>query len=366
MAKSIVLYGVFLGAVVCFCNYVGGVDIGNRYEQLGNRGNGVSAVRVAGDGVGSGEWSVMGGGVSTVRVAGDGVNRGERVTMGRGDEVSEVRGARYGVSEVPGAGYEVDGGEWSVMGEGVSEIRGAGYGVNRGERVTMGRGDEVSRRLEDEVRNQIKQIYSAEIGVREKTGKNDGQRVEEYLAVTQLGKGYAWCASFVSWVFAEAGFPQPRTPWSPSLFPKERVIWERGSGVRVAGFRDRDSTPTVILSETKWSRKISPLIAQTVQFAKLGFSSFHQQIYSPSLFPKERVIWERGLMRENRSFASLEDDRAANTPYLKPKTSRLIPGPPATADVFGIYFADLKRIAHVGFVDEWGDKYVITVEGVRP
>jgi hypothetical protein len=129
----------------------------------------------------------------------------------------------------------------------------------------------------DLIRNGIRKIYTAEIGVREKTGKNDGERVEEYLAVTQLGKGYAWCAAFVSWVFAEAGFSEPRTPWSPALFPKKRVIWERG-------------------------KNLNP-----------------------------------------------------NTQFLKP-----IPKP---ADVFGIYFANLKRIAHVGFVDEWGDKQAITVEG---
>jgi hypothetical protein len=132
------------------------------------------------------------------------------------------------------------------------------------------------------IRDQVKAIYSAEIGVREKTGRNDGERVEEYLAVTQLGPGYAWCASFLSWVFSKAGFPEPRTPWSPALFPKERVIWERG---------------------------------------------------------------------ETRSFASLEDDK-------KPRILK-----PTTADVFGIYFDNLKRIAHAGFVDEWGDKYVITTEG---
>ena len=33
----------------------------------------------------------------------------------------------------------------------------------------------------------------------------------------------AWCASFVSWVFGQAGYPQPRTAWSPSLFPAERL-----------------------------------------------------------------------------------------------------------------------------------------------
>jgi hypothetical protein len=53
----------------------------------------------------------------------------------------------------------------------------------------------------------------------------------------------------------------------------------------------------------------------------------------------------------------------SNTHNLVPNTQKLIPLKPASADVFGIYFANLKRIAHVGFVDEWGDKQVITVEG---
>lgn len=143
---------------------------------------------------------------------------------------------------------------------------------------------------EDLIRSKIKSIYSAEIGVREETGKNDGKRVEEYLAITKLGPGYAWCSSFVSWVFAEAGFPEPRTPWSPALFPKERVIWERGLGSEVLG------------------------------------------------------------NRPNRP----------GTSDLKPNSSRPIP---ATADIFGIYFDNLKRIAHAGFVDEWGDKYLVTTEG---
>lgn len=36
---------------------------------------------------------------------------------------------------------------------------------------------------------------------------------------------------------------------------------------------------------------------------------------------------------------------------------------PDTADVFGIYFPSEKRVAHVGFVDQWIGKNVITVEG---
>ena len=51
------------------------------------------------------------------------------------------------------------------------------------------------------VRDAVEQIYTAEIGVREKTGKNDGERIEMYLKSTGLGKGYAWCAAFVTWTF---------------------------------------------------------------------------------------------------------------------------------------------------------------------
>lgn len=39
--------------------------------------------------------------------------------------------------------------------------------------------------------------------------------------------------------------------------------------------------------------------------------------------------------------------------------------PPLQADVFGVYYNNLKRIAHIGFIDRWpreGD-YFITVEG---
>jgi len=37
---------------------------------------------------------------------------------------------------------------------------------------------------------------------------------------------------------------------------------------------------------------------------------------------------------------------------------------PAQGDVFGLYYKRLGRIAHVGFIDRWGDgSWVVTVEG---
>lgn len=115
-----------------------------------------------------------------------------------------------------------------------------------------------------EKRNQIINIATAELGVKEATGKNDGFRIEEYLRYTHLGTGHEWCAAFVSWCYAQAGLAAPRNPWSPALFPKARQIPEQEVG---------------------------------------------------------------------------------------------------TADVFGIYGGQQKRIVHVGMVKNQSDQYIITIEG---
>ncbi len=121
-------------------------------------------------------------------------------------------------------------------------------------------------------RQLVKYIYDSQLHVREKTGKNDGIEVESYLRYTGLGKGYAWCASFVCWTLGQADVPNPKNAWSPALLPTSRLIYQHGKN-------------------------------------------------------------------------SLQ-------------------GIPQTADVFGIYYSNLKRIGHVGFIDQWqSGSYTITVEG---
>ncbi len=66
-------------------------------------------------------------------------------------------------------------------------------------------------------------IAQGELGLREKTGRNDGKRIGEFLTVAGLRRPEPWCAAFVSWVFAEAGFEKPRSGWSPDLFPVSRL-----------------------------------------------------------------------------------------------------------------------------------------------
>jgi len=75
-----------------------------------------------------------------------------------------------------------------------------------------------------DARTRILDIARGEIGVMERSGRNDGDRVGEYLRYTRLGEGYEWCAAFVSWCYGQAGFSEPRTPWSPSLFPLARQL----------------------------------------------------------------------------------------------------------------------------------------------
>jgi len=64
---------------------------------------------------------------------------------------------------------------------------------------------------------------SKEVGVRELTEHNDGVRVEAYLATVNLKKGEPYCASFISFVFAQCGQSSPRTGWCPDLFPPSRL-----------------------------------------------------------------------------------------------------------------------------------------------
>ena len=67
-------------------------------------------------------------------------------------------------------------------------------------------------------------IAQSQIGVKEAKGNNDGIEVEAYLAVAGLKKGEPWCAAFLNWVIKQAKYPQPRTGWSPALFPEDRRI----------------------------------------------------------------------------------------------------------------------------------------------
>ncbi|WP_256010290.1 CHAP domain-containing protein [Desertivirga xinjiangensis] len=129
------------------------------------------------------------------------------------------------------------------------------------------------RQRSSSLRLSLQSIYTAELGVKEKTGKNDGDRVETYLRYVHLKASNPWCAAFVCWGLGQAGIPNPGSGWSPDLLPNSKVIWQR----------------------------------------------------------------RRSLMKQGKT--------------------------PEAGDVFGIWFPEKGRVAHVGFVDEWSGKYLVTVEG---
>lgn len=122
------------------------------------------------------------------------------------------------------------------------------------------------------IQQNVVNTYTAEIGVRELTGHNDGVRVVQYLQSAKLTKGNPWCAAFVCWTYKQVNAHTVISGYSPTWFPNSNTIYTRGSA-----------------------------------------------------------------------------------------TNRI----PDRADVFGIYFSNKGRIAHVGFIDKWPptNSYCITVEG---
>lgn len=155
------------------------------------------------------------------------------------------------------------------------------------------------------LRDKVKQIYTSQIGVREKH-PNSGPEVEKYLRYVNLPKGNPWCAAFVCWVYGEAGITNPRSAWSPALLGDRYVIWGKDQRTKSKEQRLPQSAPYAYshsLATGKWQRAIDP-----------------RQLRIPDSTPK-------------------------------------------TGDVFGLYFPEKRRIAHVGFIDEWNDPGVVTVEG---
>jgi len=67
-------------------------------------------------------------------------------------------------------------------------------------------------------------IARKDLNVREEGCANCGRRIKIYLDYVGIRQAAPWCAAAISTWFREAGFPAPRTAWSPSMFPKDRVV----------------------------------------------------------------------------------------------------------------------------------------------
>lgn len=82
------------------------------------------------------------------------------------------------------------------------------------------------------VRTCVVDAATADVGVREATGRNDGPEVERYLAHVGLGKGYPWCAAFVSYHLSECGVKNPKSAWSPAFASAADRVWQPRKAVR--------------------------------------------------------------------------------------------------------------------------------------
>lgn len=165
----------------------------------------------------------------------------------------------------------------------------------------------------------VRNIYISQIGVREKQ-PNAGPDVEKYLRYVNLPKGNPWCAAFVCWSLGEAKVENPRSGWSPALFGERYVI--SGKGGERGKVKVESDVPNAFSSNTMQiirsvGRCACPPLAPVRMAQPGGGGGFciHMALI------------------------------------------------PASGDVFGLYFPEKARIAHVGFVDEWNDPWVITVEG---
>lgn len=159
-------------------------------------------------------------------------------------------------------------------------------------------------------RIRVQEIYTSQIGVREKH-PNAGNDIEKYLRYVSLSKGNPWCAAFVCWALGEAGVENPRMGWSPGLFPNSRVIWTKG---------------------------------QAESFSRFAYPLHQTSDLRPQASNKPAI---------SINLPSQTSDFRLPTSDPQPKT----------ADIFGLYFPEKGRVAHVGFIDQWDGTWMISVEG---
>ncbi len=81
----------------------------------------------------------------------------------------------------------------------------------------------------------VVEVATSQIGVKEKTGRNDGKEVAMYLKTYGLPEGYAWCAAFVNWVYMHCGIKTKTNAMAASWFPSAKTIYKRNDKKRDYG-----------------------------------------------------------------------------------------------------------------------------------
>ena len=77
-----------------------------------------------------------------------------------------------------------------------------------------------------DVRAKIVNAAYKYVGVREKTGNNDGKEVEAILATVHLKKGNPWCAALQARIHDDVALKNPHSGYSPDWF-KTNIVYKR-------------------------------------------------------------------------------------------------------------------------------------------
>jgi hypothetical protein len=101
-------------------------------------------------------------------------------------------------------------------------------GVFGGNSVAQGKSIKVEE--DGKEYRRLVEVARKEIGVLEEGCGNCGAHVARYLAYAGVKTPAPWCAAWVSWCYGSTGKPQPRTAWSPGLFPQGRLVEEPEAG----------------------------------------------------------------------------------------------------------------------------------------
>jgi hypothetical protein len=73
---------------------------------------------------------------------------------------------------------------------------------------------------------------SSQVGIKELTGRNDGVEIDKYL----ISSGFKpnsrnpYCAAFLVWGWKQCGLKQFGNAYSPSWFPKNRIVVSKQKG----------------------------------------------------------------------------------------------------------------------------------------
>jgi len=100
-----------------------------------------------------------------------------------------------------------------------------------------------------ELRKKLIDVAASQVGVREKTGNNDGPEIRMYLRETGLSEGYPYCAAGLTWCHNQLSIPNPESAWSPDWF-KTNVVFRRYQP-RMTTFKSRPGQVAGFYSESK-------------------------------------------------------------------------------------------------------------------